>query len=136
MSSPFAFVLLSAFTFAAWPIVGRFSGLSAIWVSTVVSLSTLVLVVAAKPLFANEETPQAKALVIGVIAGALNGLGILAFNKITSNKSLDITIYVPMTFGLMLVLASIGGVIVFGESMTQNKVWGMVAILVGVYLLR
>ena len=136
MNNPILLSVFSALTFAAWPIISRFSGLPGIWVSLTMSVGTLIAVIVGKMFFPGGDAIYTKAIALGILAGAVNGAGIIAFGLITSNKNWDISIYIPMTFGVMLALASISGIVLLGESLSPQKIIGVLVIIFGIYLIR
>lgn len=135
MNNPMVLALISAIGFGAWPLVSRGSGLSPIWTAITLSVATAMTILAGSPVFRGGSI-STKAILIGLVAGLLNGLATLTYSQLISNKEWDISIYIPLTVGLMLVTLAVGGVVFFSESVTPSKVAGIIAILAGVYLLR
>jgi len=109
------------------PIVGRYSGLGAMPMAFFVGLGTFL---AASPaMFLSAEFSfQARPIALGLGAGILNGLGIVAFYALVagSAKGLwELSQVVPIVYVLVPIGVAVLGLLLFGEVTTGYKVAGL-----------
>lgn len=75
------FAIISAFGFALWPILGKKSGAPGAWLITLVSLSTLLTAcIASIKDYRSVESPNFKAVLLLLLAGAFNGLSCYVYS--------------------------------------------------------
>ena len=74
-------------------------------------------------------------IVFGVIAGVINGLGMLAYGRILSNTDWNVSKYVPIVAVASIATAAIGAFLIFKEPLTIQKSLGLVFAALAVWLL-
>jgi len=136
LNNPMVLAAITAIGFGGWPLIVRNAGLSTIWLAILVSLGSFLAVMAGSPTFNFGGTPSSRALMIGLFAGLLNGTAFLTYSKLIVSQEWNLSVYIPMVVGMMLLIPVIGGVTIFAEPITPSKTAGVIAILVGIWLLR
>ena len=128
--------MMAAIGFGAWPLIARYASLGGSATALLISLGTLFpVVIGLKFLpFAHAQMPI-RAILIGLLAGAVNGAGFLAYSRIISNRDLDFSVYVPIMVLLSMFVTTAGSVILFGEKISLDKVIGLILMLLSIYFL-
>ncbi len=136
MNNPILLSLLAGFFFGTWPVIARFANLTSFWVAFLIPLGTLVCVaVISLPKIPSLQMPLYQALLIGLIAGACNGAGMLAYGKVLANTDWDVSKYVPIAAVSSLAFAAMGGLVLFKEPMTVQKDIGFLFAIAAIWLL-
>lgn len=136
MTSPLMLCLIAGFCFGVWPLVVRSTSLGSYWIAVLVSVGTTVLVAAgAYSKLLTTSTPALRPMALCLLAGAINGIGILVYSRVISNTSWDVTKYVPLTAVLMISFAAVGAFMLFKEPLTLQKMIGLSFAVVAVWLL-
>ena len=145
LSSATAMVLFVMVMWGGWPIVARLAGLSSIWVAIVGSAvgAAMVAVVSfaihGMPSLAAmtglRDVPDMRSFLVGAVAGAMLGLGMLAYSVLISNKAWEVSTLVPIAAGSITAFTAIAGILFLGESIGLMKLLGLVAVVVGIVLL-
>lgn len=136
MNKPLLFSMISAFCFGFWPVISRFSRLGAPQVGIFVSLGTAMMVITGMMAPASKLPWTLKSSCLCLAAGLLNGIGILAYSRLVSEPSWDLSRYIPTVFGLTVAIATMSGVIFFGETLPLQKLTGVALIIIAICLLR
>lgn len=129
--NPLVYCLIAACFFGTWPVIARFAHLSPGWLALVFSIGTGVVAVAGL----NSPVPLARPLIIGVGAGMVNGIGMLAFAKLISWEGVQVSRVIPITFALMPVFTTLAALVLFGEQLSLRKAFGVTLAFIAVYLL-
>ncbi|MBI4085030.1 MAG: hypothetical protein HY432_00795 [Candidatus Liptonbacteria bacterium] len=133
---PFVLATISALGFS-WPLVSKAAQLTPIMTAIMYVIGTAVAVGAGSQFFEFGAVPSTKAVFLGIVAGLLNGVAMISYSMlISNNEKWDMSVYLPLVIGLMLIFITLGGIFFFKEAATYSKMAGIVAILIGVYLLR
>jgi drug/metabolite transporter (DMT)-like permease len=133
---PLLLSLLAGFFFGLWPVLARNSGLGSFWIALLVPIGTFLMVsVEAVPRLTGNPLPVSRLLALGLIAGAVNGLGMLAYGRILSNTGLNVSKYVPIVAVVSIASAAIGAFWAFREPVTLQKSLGLIFAVVAVWLL-
>jgi len=136
LKNPLILSLLAGFFFGLWPIIARFAGISSFWIAFLIPLGTLLVVsFEAAPKIAVSTWPLYKLLLIGLVAGAINGLGMLAYGRVLANGDLNVSKYVPIVAILSIATAAVGAFILFKEPVTVQKSLGLLFAVAAVWLL-
>jgi drug/metabolite transporter (DMT)-like permease len=130
------FSILTALCLGGWPLIARFSKLPSIWVTVMVAIGTVtVALFAFFTKTSSSESLPITFIAIGLLAGIVNGLGIFFYGKLIGTSGWEISRIVPMTFALMVLVAGLGGSLVFGEPITFRKLIGLLTVIISVFLL-
>lgn len=134
MNSPLFYVVISAIGFS-WPLLVRIAPATPAWTTVIIMMSS-----GAVGLIATTFTPQSvistKGIWIAVIAGLLNGVGMLAYGKLVTWQGVDLSETLPMTTILITLICSIGAIYFYGEPVTIHKVIGIVLAIAAVWFLN
>ena len=116
MKNPWIVSFLTAFLFGSWPLIARASGLGSTWIALAVSLSTLLVVGIASG--GDTTTPSANAFFICLLAGAINGIGMLTYGKVIATSD---PIMLAITLALIPLFTAVGGSLFFGHPLTVTN---------------
>lgn len=134
MNNPLFFCIFAALCFGSWPLLGRFAGLSSGWMSLLVSTGTATL--ATVSILTNQaSTPSVRSIGIGLVAGAINGLGMLAYSKVIGWQGTDVSKILPIAMILTPMFAMAGALLFLGEPVSAKKLFGAGIACAGIYLL-
>lgn len=137
MNNPLFYCLVAALTFGAWPLMARFSQLSASWIAiSIATSSTLTILIGLLPKASLPTKSVLLGLVICLIGGVLNGLGMLSYSKVLSTASWDVSKYIPLMTVMIILIAAIGGFALFKEALNWQKALGLTCALAAVWLLK
>ena len=79
--------------------------------------------------------PSPAQLAALVLAGMMQGLGLIAFLRVASG-SLEASIAIPISDVAMLIVTAIGALVFFQEAVTVQKLAGLALLVIGIALLR
>ena len=130
--SAFIYAIILAFSFGICPLVGRAAHLSGGWMTFFIAIGAVPL--AAIGIGSAGGLPAGKALLLGLLAGLINGIGLYAYGRLIAGKE-EVSKYLPMALALSPAIIALGGIIFFGESFTIAKIAGLCAVMVAIYLL-
>ena len=139
MKNPLIISLGCAFVWSLWPILAKYSKMSAPQISTIVAISSVIFVVFIF-LFQNQlsvEGSTKKGVSILIVAGFLNAIGMILYG-ILLNKDNNFTLstYLPILWALMQVLAVLLPVIIFKENVSVQKIGCIAGIIILVFFLN
>lgn len=135
MSKTLFLVVLSGLFFGVWPVMMRASGLGAVWILLFLFLGsgivgTLAVLKAGLPSLAPI------AVLIGLAAGIINGVGALTYGKLIEMQSAEMTKFIPLSVVLIMGVGVVGAYFFLGEELfTMRKIFGIIAAIVAVILL-
>lgn len=131
MNNPLIYCGLVALFWGGMSVVTRLSGLTGGWVAIMIATGTMAVSLVG----VNSNIPTMKPLVVCLIAGILNGLGMLAFGKLASWQGIDVSKVVPIAFAMILIVITAGAWLLLDEPLTSSKFLGLIAVIIGIYLL-
>jgi len=70
------------------------------------------------------------------LAGAMMGIGLIAFNAVASSRRVDASVSIPIMDTAMLLVTFVAAVVFFAEPFTIKKALGLVLLLAGIALLH
>ncbi len=132
MNNPMIYCGLVALFWGSMSVVTRLSGLTGGWVAITLATGTLAV-----SLFGvNSSTPTTmKPLILCFVAGVLNGLGTLAFGKLASWQEVELSKVMPIAYAVIPIVVTAGAWFLLNEPLTSSKLFGLVAVVVGIYFL-
>ena len=132
MNNPMIYCGLVALFWGSMSVVPRMSGLTGGWVAITLATGTLAV-----SLFGvNSSTPTTmKPLILCFVAGVLNGLGTLAFGKLASWQEVELSKVMPIAYAVIPIVVTAGAWLLLNEPLTSSKLFGLVAVVVGIYFL-
>ncbi len=134
MNNPLYYCIFAALCFGGWPLLGRCSGLSSGWMSLLVASGTVILGIVSI-LTQTGNTPSTRSVIIGLTAGAINGVGMLAYAKVIGWQGSDVSKILPIAMILTPMFAMAGALIFLGEPVSAKKLLGAGIACTGIYLL-
>ena len=135
MSTIVVSIAAVALFWGGWPLVARAAGETGVPGALVLSIAQIVTIAIAL-LVADRSMPPANALGTLAVAGAMMGLGLIAFNAAASSPLVEASTIIPILDTSMLIVSVIGGVWFFGEALTVRKLVGIALLLSGIVTLR
>jgi len=132
MKPEFIGIAVVALMWGGYPLLSRSAGLgNALGTFILMSSGWLVIAAATAWQGLGSRPPTA---VVGklVVAGAMMGVGLLAFNAVSNSRRLDASISIPIMDTAMLVVTVIGAIWFFAEPFTLRKGIGLALLLAGI----
>lgn len=125
--------LTAGLFFGIWPLVIKTSGLQPVSAAFILSgISAIVCLPFLK--LGGGGSWTMGAVLLGVLAGLLNGAGTVAFQQAIASK-LEISTVVFIILTLQVVITVLGGRVFYGDVFTPQKIAGIVAACVAMFLL-
>ena len=131
-------ILFTAFAFAAWPVIGNYSGAHGGWLGLVVAFGTVVafaLLAWVRGDITFEAMPGQKALGILMLAGVANGIGFYLYSMLVTSKDIPTAVFVVTVAVLMMVFAPLLAWILNGDILTPKQFFGLGVSGLAVYLM-
>ena len=100
------------------------------------TLSAATAIAAATVWHGVQVRPAAGEIVKLIVAGAMMGAGLLAFNAVANSRHIDASVSIPIMDTLMLLATAIGAIVFFAEPVTPKKVLGMTLLIAGIAFLK
>lgn len=127
MNNVWVVCLLAGIFWAAAPLVGRLSNINAILLGVVVVSGQLIVTI---PIAFSQSWASAspRAIMFGLLAGLLNGLGVFAFYRLVAGWSeglWNISQVAPIVFVLVSVFTVFGARAFYGEVITMDRIIGL-----------
>lgn len=122
MKGPYAYVVGVATCFGLWPIIGRLGGVSNAWFPALICAGGLAVTL---PSALREGLPLNKGVLIVLLAGLVNGLGMRWFNTIVNWKGQDFARFQTMILVLMTLITVVAAALVLHEPITAKKLIGV-----------
>ncbi|MBI2633382.1 MAG: EamA family transporter [Parcubacteria group bacterium] len=133
----FLLAVITAACFGLWPLVMKYASVSPAWSAVYISCVTFVMSLTVLISTSSEKTIfSLKIILIGLAAGALNGIGTLLYTRLIASPSTDISKIAPLIVALMPLFTIVGALILFGEPITLKKGCALVLIAVVAWLLK
>lgn len=141
-NSALLYALIAGVSYGAWPLLARGLVFNASALTLLVSVGTAVVALVAMMTiyggaWTTSGTPYVGTtpLLIALAAGAINGIGTLAYSKILGTQGIDVSQMITLVIVLMIVTVVVGAALFFGEGITFKKALGIVAAIISVVLL-
>ena len=128
-------IALVAVFWGGYPLVARLSGFGSPLGSFLLALLSLAPIGAAVFWSGDTVAPTGAQLWPLVIAGLMQGIGLLAFVRLATGE-LEASVAIPISDVVMLMVTTVGAILFFQESITAQKVVGLTLLVVGIVLLR
>ena len=131
-----AVAIFSALGFVAWPIIGNYSGASGGWVATIMIWGTaIVITLLSRNELRNGSLPNARAMLILLFAGVINGAAVYCYALKAADKKVDTAAFVIAVSILMIMWAPVLDWALKGTIPTPRKIGGFVLAAFVVYVL-
>ena len=130
------FSIWAGVIFGAWPLIMKKSGLTPMAAAFVLTLMSFVAYV---PFLSRADYRTTGVLTVGfglaALAGVMNGMGTIFFQKMVADKSIDITVGYLLVILTQIVVVSVGAWLFYGDVFTWKKVAGLFTAALAAYLL-
>src|SRR5262245_34755485 len=131
----YLWIAVIALTWGGYPLLTRASGYSGAPGALLLTLFALIPIVLGVFWQGRPERPSGSALTYLVIAGLMQGVGLIAFLRVAGGK-LEASVSMPTIDTSMLLVTTFGAIVFFRESATVQKLIGIALLIVGIALLR
>jgi len=135
VSTELVCILLVAAFWGGYPLVARLSGFGGPLGTLVLGIVALVPPAAAAWLVGDTARPTRGELWPLVVAGLMQGAGLIAFVRLATGK-LEASVAIPVSDVAMLIVTTVGAILFFHEAVTLQKLAGFGLLLAGIFLLR
>jgi len=130
------FSIWAGVLFGAWPLVMKKSGLTPMASAFVLTFMSLIVYL---PFLRRSDYQATSFLTVGLglaaVAGIMNGIGTIAFQKMIADKSTAITTGILLVILTQMVVNAVGGWLFHGDVFTVKKVAGLFTAAAAAYLL-
>ena len=134
MNNGLILCLVTAIGFGAWPLIARWSGANDAWV-TVIVMTVTTLVGALALVSRLPAMPSARSIGILAVAGVFNGVGMIAYGKLVAGTDHEISSLPAVSLIMMIAVIYVGGIALFHEQITTQKVIGIIFAGIGVWFM-
>lgn len=134
MNNGLVLCLMTAVGFGSWPMIARFAGTNNAWTGFLVMGGTAIL----SGLWYRSElasVPDSKTMALLALAGIANGIGMIAYTRLVTDKQFGMSSWVPASLALMIVFVTIVSVVLFKESFPITKILGLLLACAGIWLM-
>ena len=131
----FVLAFVAGLCFAGWPIVMRGTNLDTIWIAILISFGAFVFATCIA-IGKKVAIPSTKELIIGIIAGFINGFGFLLYSKLIASKSIQLSTALPLVAVTLIIFVAIAGFVIYKEPMTLKKAIGLIGAITAVVFLN
>lgn len=129
-------IALVTLFWGSYPLLARSAGGSGHLGTLVLSLSSLVPVVAMVLWQGAGARLPPSDLMKMVTAGLMMGIGLVAFILVANSRQLEASVSIPIMDTGMLIVTVVGAVLCFGEPVTVRKLFGVALLVAGILTLR
>ena len=124
---------LIALAFVTWTIVGKYSNIDGPWVGLLAALGTFTLIASISYRTLGELPPR-KAIIVLLLAGAINGIGLYFYSMKISDKSIPTGIFISTTCAMMVLWGTFLDYKLNGSTYSSLQYFGFGSIAFGIYL--
>ncbi|MCX6784628.1 MAG: hypothetical protein NTV81_01680 [Candidatus Komeilibacteria bacterium] len=137
-NNPLTYCALAGLGFGVWPFLARYSGLPPTWLAVMITVGTFSAASVWTAIAPKAGPITIRALAICLVAGLLNGLGMIFYAKLVGwqDSSVEVSKIMPLTTLLMIGFGVMIGAGLFHEPITMKKAAGLVLAAGAVMLLR
>lgn len=139
IKNPLVISIIVSMMWGSWQTIAKMSKMPSSMISIMVAASTAIFVILWL-LFHKEVTftgITGKGVSLLILCGIVNGLGMaLVGTLITSNSGFDISKYMTIITGLLPVVSVITAFILLRENISPMKIFGVIVIVIGVYIIN
>jgi drug/metabolite transporter (DMT)-like permease len=125
-----------AVLWGGYPLIARAAGMGNAFGTFIMMSAGWVVIAAAAAWQGIDGRPDTAAITKLAIAGAMMGIGLLAFNAVASSRRMDASVSIPIMDTAMLLVTVIAAVWFFAEPFTVRKGLGLALLLAGIVTLH
>lgn len=130
------YIVLAAICYSGWNLVARKAGVNQYVLILAVCITTLLPILLYAGPKAMQSSVSTQAMCILIIAGIINGFGFIFYGQALGNQMTDLSVLLPILFGVMVLFSFFGGVWFFNDPMNTSKLFGVMLIVMGIYLIN
>ena len=132
MRAEFIGIAVVALMWGGYPLIARSAGLGNALGTFILMTSGWVVIAAATAWQGIGSRPTASVVTKLTIAGAMMGLGLLAFNAVANSRRVDASVSIPIMDTAMLFVTVVAAIWFFAEPFTLRKGIGLALLLAGI----
>jgi drug/metabolite transporter (DMT)-like permease len=136
MKPEFAWIAIVSLFWGGYPLVARGANLPGPLGALILSAVSLTTIAATTWWTGGFAWPTPAAAVRLVVAGAMMGIGLLAFNAVAVSRRIEASVSIPIVDTAMLIVSVIAAVLFFAEPITLRKCGGLALLIAGIVILR
>ncbi|MGH8176736.1 MAG: EamA family transporter [Steroidobacter sp.] len=129
-------IAVVAVFWGGYPLLTRSTGVTGPIVSLIMTLTAGLVIAIATTWQGAVLRPSAGEVVKLSIAGAMMGVGLLAFNAVANSRQIDASVSIPIMDTLMLLTTVVGAIMFFAEPVTPKKLIGLALLISGILILK
>ncbi len=128
--------LMPGVAFGVWPLIMRATGFGPLLSFSMLTFTSLMCIIPMTYFF-SEAIPHApKAVLLGAIAGIINGIGCFIYLKLIASAGGELSKIIPLVTVLIVITSFLGAYFFYNEPITLKKIGGIVAVILAVILLN
>ncbi len=136
MKPEYAWILIVSLFWGGYPLVSRGANLGGPLGALFLSTVSWTTILAATWWTGSFAWPAPAAAIRLVIAGAMMGIGLLAFNALAVSRQIEASIAIPVVDTGMLIVSVLAAALFFAEPITVKKCVGLALLVAGIVVLR
>ena len=136
MKPEYAWIAIVSLFWGGYPLIARGANLPGPLGALILSSVSLTTIAAATWWTGGFAWPAPAAGIRLVVAGAMMGIGLLAFNALAVSREIEASVSIPIVDTAMLVVSVVAAVLFFAEPFTLRKCAGLALLIAGIAVLR
>jgi drug/metabolite transporter (DMT)-like permease len=136
MKTEYAWILIVALFWGGYPLIARGANLGGPLGALILSAVSLTTIAVAALWTGLDAWPTPAAVVRLAIAGAMMGIGLLAFNAVAVSRQIEASVSIPIMDTGMLLVSVLAAALFFAEPLTVRKCAGLALLVAGIAVLR
>ncbi|HKA15925.1 MAG TPA: hypothetical protein VKH41_12970 [Myxococcota bacterium] len=136
MKPEYAWIAIVSLFWGGYPLVARGADLGGPLGALILSAVSLATIAAATSWTGGFAWPAPAAAIRLVVAGAMMGIGLLAFNAVAVSRQIEASVSIPIVDTAMLVVSVLAAMAFFAEPITLRKCAGLALLVAGIIVLR
>ena len=136
MKAEYAWIAVVVLFWGGYPLIARGANLPGPLGALILSSVSLCTIAVATAWTGSWAWPGADAAVRLLIAGAMMGIGLLAFNAVAVSREIEASVSIPIMDTGMLLVSVLAAVLLFAEPITARKCVGLALLVAGIVVLR
>jgi drug/metabolite transporter (DMT)-like permease len=132
----YLWIAIVALFWGGYPLISRGANLGGPLGALILSSVSLTTIAVATWWTDGFAWPAPAAVIRLVIAGAMMGIGLLAFNAVAVSRQIEASVAIPVVDTAMLIVSVLAAVVFFAEPVTFKKCVGLALLVAGIIVLR
>ena len=136
MKTEYAWIAAVALFWGGYPLIARGANLGGPLGALILSAVSLTTIAAATLWTGVDAWPTPSAVIRLAVAGAMMGIGLLAFNAVAVSREIEASVSIPIMDTAMLLVSVLAAALFFAEPITIRKCVGLALLVAGIAVLR